>query len=98
MVFRTSGYGFPAASFKCELAALLQGYQIAMGHRFFPDNIPQDWKILTIRQAADDQHAIREALKELYPGKWVSTGASRGGMTSLFYRRFCADDVTATVA
>jgi len=98
MVFHTSGYGAPASTYESELAALLKCNQISMGHRFFSDNIPQDWTYLTIRQAADDQHAIREALKDIYPGKWVSTGASKGGMTSLYYRRFHPGDVAATVA
>jgi PS-10 peptidase S37 len=98
MVFYTSGYGTPADNYVSELAALVDGNQIVMGHRFFSDNIPQDWKYLTIRQAADDQHAIREALKNIYPGKWLNTGASKGGMASLYYRRFYPDDVTATVA
>jgi hypothetical protein len=98
MVFYTSGYGSPSYSYVSELAALLNGNQIVMGHRFFSDNIPQDWKCLTIRQAADDQHAIREAIKDIYPGKWVSTGVSKGGMTSLNYRRFYPEDVAATVA
>jgi hypothetical protein len=53
---------------------------------------------LTIRQAADDQHRIRQVLGSLYPGKWVSGGASKGGMTALFYRRFHPGDVEATVA
>jgi hypothetical protein len=98
MVFYTSGYGSQSYSYVSELAALLNGNQIVMGHRFFSDDIPQDWTCLTIRQAADDQHAIREALKDIYPGKWVSTGVSKGGMTSLYYRRFYPEDVAATVA
>jgi hypothetical protein len=98
VVFYTSGYGTPFSTYDSELAALLKCNQITMGHRFFSDNIPQDWKYLTIRQAADDQHAIREALKDIYPGKWVNTGISKGGMASLFYRRFHPDDVAATVA
>ena len=98
MVFYTSGYGTPSSSYESELAALLKCNQIVIGHRFFSDNIPLDWKYLTIRQAADDQHAIRAALKDIYPGKWVNTGISKGGMTSLYYRRFHPDDVAATVA
>ena len=97
MVFYTSGYGISRNS-EVELTALLQGNQIMLVHRFFPAAVPPDWKYLTIRQAAGDQHRIREALRELYPGKWISTGGSKGGMTALFYRRFHPDDVDATVA
>lgn len=98
MVFYTSGYATPEGNYQSELANLLGGNQIVTGHRFFYDDIPRDWKYLTIRQAADDQHAIREALKGIYTGKWLNTGISKGGMTSLYYRRFYPDDVTATVA
>lgn len=97
MVFYTSGYGI-SRNFEPELSALLRANQILMVHRFFPDAVQPDWKFLTIRQAADDQHRIREALRNLYPGKWVSTGGSKGGMTALFYRRYHPGDVEATVA
>jgi len=97
MVFYTSGYGI-SRNLEPELSALLQSNQILLVHRFFPDADQSDWKYLTIRQAADDQHRIREALRKLYPGKWVSTGGSKGGMTALFYRRYYPGDVEATVA
>ncbi len=97
MVFYTSGYGISRNS-EPELSALLQANQILLVHRFFPNAVPPDWRYLTIQQAAADQHRIRDVLTELYPGKWVSTGGSKGGMTALFYRRFHPEDVTATVA
>ena len=97
MVFYTSGYGI-GRNFEPELSALLRANQILLVHRFFPDAVQSDWRYLTIRQAADDQHRIREALRNLYPGKWVSTGGSKGGLTALFYRRYYPSDVDATVA
>jgi hypothetical protein len=97
MVFYTSGYGI-SRNFEPELSALLKANQVLLVHRFFPGAVPPDWKYLTIRQAADDQHRIREALRSLFPAKWVSTGASKGGMTALFYRRYYPEDVSATVA
>lgn len=97
MVFYTSGYGI-SRNFEPELSALLRSNQILLVHRFFPDANLSDWRYLDIRQAADDQHRIREALRNLFPGKWVSTGASKGGITALFYRRFHPADVAATVA
>jgi hypothetical protein len=97
LVFYTSGYGI-SRNFEPELSALLQANLILLVHRFFPDAAIADWNNLTIRQAADDQHRVRETLKGIYPGKWVSTGASKGGMTALFYRRFYPADVEATVA
>ncbi len=97
MVFYTSGYGI-SRNAEPELSSLLRANQILLVHRFFPNAIPSDWQYLTIRQAAADQHRIREALRDLYPGRWISTGGSKGGMTALFYRRFHPDDVDVTVA
>jgi hypothetical protein len=97
MVFYTSGYGI-GSNFETELSALLQSNQILLVHRFFPGADQSHWPFLTISQAADDQHRIREALRQLYPRKWVSTGGSKGGMTALFYRRYHPGDVEATVA
>ena len=99
MVFYTSGYGI-GRNFEPELSALLQANQILLVHRFFEGATPEprDWRDLTIRQAATDQHRIRAALGPLYPGPWVATGGSKGGLTALFYRRYFPDDVAATVA
>ncbi|MBI9069308.1 MAG: hypothetical protein JEZ09_18570 [Salinivirgaceae bacterium] len=83
-----------------ELTNLLKGNQINIEHRFFkdsrPDSIP--WDKLTIWQAATDQHKIINALKELYQGKWVSTGISKGGQATMFHRYFYPNDVDAGVA
>jgi hypothetical protein len=38
------------------------------------------------------------ALEGLYSAQWISTGASKGGMTSIYHRRFYPGDVDGTVA
>ncbi|RYG33125.1 peptidase, partial [bacterium] len=43
-------------------------------------------------------HRIVEAFRPVYRGKWVSTGASKGGQTALFHKCFYPDDVDAVVA
>ncbi len=98
-VFFTTGYGVSRNSER-ELTKLMNANQILLVHRFFPNArpAPLDWTRLTIRQAAADQHRIRELLGSVYNGKWVSSGGSKGGMTALFYKRFYPDDVDATVA
>jgi len=98
MVFYTTGYGVNRNSEK-GITSLIQGNQILLVHRYFPNAIPQaGWEYLTIWQAASDQHRIKELLKKIYIGNWVSSGGSKGGMTSLFYRYYFPDDITATVA
>jgi hypothetical protein len=72
-------------------------------HRFFGTSKPDPeadppWQYLTVRQAAADHHHIIEALKPLYPGRWVTEGASKGGMTALYHHRFYPNDVDAVIA
>lgn len=85
-----------------ELAVLFKGNQVTIEHRFFEKSVPEGgipWEYLTIRQAATDQHEIIQALKEyLYPrNKWVSTGISKGGQTTVFHRYFYPADVDVSV-
>lgn len=100
VVLHTSGYYEYDQPFAAELTGLLDGNQIEVEQRFFspsrPD--PADWSLLTIAQAAADHHRIVQALKPIYGGVWLATGASKGGMTSIYHRRFYPDDVAATVA
>jgi hypothetical protein len=100
-VVYNSGYFVLRLPLRSELTQMIGGNQLSMEHRYFEPSRPEpaDWARLDIEQAAADQHAIVAALRErLYPGRWLSTGASKGGMTSLFHRRFYPDDVDATVA
>jgi hypothetical protein len=99
MVFGAYGYGATSQSGE-ELAEILRGNGLYVTHRYFPGSRPDpaDWRHLDIRQAAADHHGIVTLLKEIYPGTWVSAGASKSGMTALFHRRFYPSDVAATVA
>ncbi|HVV88494.1 MAG TPA: S28 family serine protease [Kofleriaceae bacterium] len=100
MVVYNSGYFVSPFPLRSEVTAIVGGNQLSMEHRFFapsrPD--PADWTKLDIAEAAADQHRIVEALRPLYHGRWLTTGASKGGMTSLFHRRFYPDDVDGTIA
>jgi hypothetical protein len=98
VVLVTEGYG-AYGNRPGELTRLLGANQVSVEHRFFGRSVPSplDWSKLTVRQSADDLHAIVSALKALYPGPWVSTGASKGGQTALFYKTFYPDDVDAIV-
>lgn len=95
----TEGYAARGAS-GGELQTILGGNQVTVEHRFFGRSIPApvQWEYLTVKQSADDLHAIVTKLKAIYTGKWVSTGASKGGQTSLFYKCYYPEDVDATVA
>jgi len=99
LVVWTSGYFDYYLDNETEPAVLLQANQISIEHRFFgtsrPD--PADWTKLTIEQMADDEHAIVQALAQLYTGPRIASGGSKGGMTATYYRRFFPDDVAGTV-
>ncbi|GGK37026.1 tripeptidyl aminopeptidase [Pilimelia terevasa] len=99
MVLHTTGYWL-GGSKRSEPAQLIEGNQLSTEQRFFRDSTPApaDWSALTIAQAAADHHRFVTALRPLYQAKWLSTGASKGGMTSVYHRRFYPGDVDATVA
>ncbi|MFP2896825.1 S28 family serine protease [Corallococcus sp. 4LFB] len=99
-VLASTGYGISTFPYQTEPTYLVQGNQLLVEHRFFTPSIPQpaNWRLLSIEQAAADHHRIVKALKPLFPGKWISTGGSKGGMTSLYHRAFFPRDVDATVA
>ncbi len=100
VVLHTTGYGCEGALWEEEPTLLLNANQITVEERFFQSSVPSshDWTKLDIRQAAADHHAIVQALKPLFSGKWMSTGISKGGMTSVYHRRFYPADVDATLA
>lgn len=74
--------------------------RIGVEHRYFGRSIPSPlvWEHLTVKNAADDMHVIVTSFKKLYSGKWVATGASKSGQTSLFFKCYYPNDVDVTVA
>jgi hypothetical protein len=98
VVLASSGYSI--SSSVTELGNTFATNVLQVEHRYFPPSIPEnpDWKLLNIKQSAADYHDITMALKSIYKGKWVNTGASKGGMTSVYFRRFYPNDIDATVA
>lgn len=98
VVLETEGYA-AMANHPTELAGILKSNQIIVEHRYFGRSRPDSlqWEYLTLRQSADDLHAVVQSLKSLYAGKWVSTGTSKGGQTTLVYRYFYPYDVDASV-
>ena len=101
-VIVTEGYGAAYAlrsQYREELSKLLNANMIFVEYRHFLESIPEpkDWQYLTAENSADDLHAITTAFKNIYPGKWIATGISKGGQTTLLYRTFYPDDVDISV-
>ncbi|GAA2753073.1 S28 family serine protease [Kitasatospora cinereorecta] len=99
-VFYTNGYTLGTTPSRTEPTRLLDGNQVSIEYRYFTPSRPEpaDWTKAGIRQAAADAHRVITALKRVYPGSWISTGASKGGMSSVYHRRFYPHDVDGTVA
>lgn len=98
IVLTSSGYSISRS--RNELSRTFGYNVLQVEHRYFAPSIPNpaDWKYLNIKQSAGDYHVITQAFKAIYKGKWVNSGASKGGMTSVYHRRFFPNDLDATVA
>jgi hypothetical protein len=98
VVLVTAGYD-ANYYYTSEIAAELRCNQVMVEHRYFgrsqPDSL--DWCYLDTWQAASDHHRIVQMFRQLYPGKWVSTGISKGGQSVMYHSFFYPDDVDARV-
>ena len=100
IVTEGSGAAYALRSqYREELSKLLNANMIFVEYRYFLESTPEpkDWQYLTAENSADDLHAITTAFKNIYPGKWIATGISKGGQTTLLYRTFYPDDVDISV-
>lgn len=92
-VMNTQGYQLNRS--KNEVATILNANYINIEHRYCGKSVPSPlvWEYLNLEQATADLHRINELFKKIYTGKWVSTGISKGGQTTIFYRYFYPNDV-----
>ena len=98
VVINTAGYA-QGRNRIGELTKLLKANQVNVEHRFFGESLPDslDYRYLNLKQATADLHHITQLLKNIYKGKWVSTGISKGGVTTIFYRYFYPQDVDVSI-
>jgi len=101
-VFVTEGYGAAAAAGAArsnELADLFDTNLIVVEHRYFLESTPtpRNWEYLTAENSAYDLHQLFTALKTVYPQKWIATGVSKGGQTTMIYCTFFPDDMDIAV-
>jgi len=82
-----------------EVEQILDANNIGVEYRFFGKSIPDSmqWQYLTIEQATADLHAINQLFKKIYAGKWLSTGISKGGQTTLYYKYYYPEDVDVAI-
>lgn len=82
-----------------EPTKLLNANQITVEHRYYGSSIPDsmDYRHLNMKQQTADLHRIRQVFSDIYSGKWISTGGSKGGVTTIFYRYFYPKDVDVSI-
>jgi hypothetical protein len=99
MVLVTEGYA-AGKNYVRELAEILNANELQVEYRYFGESKPAraDWNFLTCRHSSFDYHRIHTLFKSFYKRKWVSTGWSKGGQTSLIYRRHFPEDTAAVIA
>ncbi len=101
-VIVTEGYGGEYAlnpRYQEELSRLFNTNVVFVEHRYFLESTPEplNWDYLTAENSAYDLHNVTTTFKQLYTGKWISTGISKGGQTVMIYRTFFPDDVDISV-
>jgi len=97
VIMNTSGYGLSRRP--NELVEFLQCNYLTIEHRYFGESKPEnmEWEYLNLQQVTADLHKINETFKSIYRGKWISTGISKGGQTTIYYRYFYPDDVVLSI-
>lgn len=80
-----------------EIAHRYKANFIQIEHRYFQYSAPDKcWEQLDdcrAEEAAEDFHALFEALKKVFKGKWVMSGVSKGGITTLLQHTFFPNDM-----
>lgn len=82
-----------------ELAGYFDANVVFVEHRFFGESRPAGcpWEYMTETQALQDLHAVRQLFGKIYTGKWIATGISKGGETTIEYRAYYPEDVDVSV-
>jgi len=87
--------------FDDELAVLFDANAIWIEHRYQGSSAPigadWDWTQLTIKNGATDMHRVIDSFKHLYGANWVSTGASKGGITATYHSYFFPNDLDGRI-
>lgn len=94
----TNGYNKDRNSIT-EVASLTKSNQLNVEHRYFGESMPDtlDYSYLSFEQVTADLHRIRTLFSTINTGKWISTGISKGGTTTIFYKYFYPDDVDVSI-
>ena len=83
-----------------ELSALFDANVVLCEYRYFAESVPEptNWDYMTVDNSLADYHHVRQVFGQLFTGKWISTGISKGGQTTMFYRATYPNDVDVSVS
>ena len=83
-----------------ELGRLFGANLVLCEYRYFNQSVPEpcNWDYMTVGNSLRDLHNVRTTIGQLFKGKWISTGASKGGQTTMFYRAYYPNDVDVSVS
>ena len=89
-----------------EISKMYDGNYINVEYRYFSQSAPEGlsnkstelWQYLTDYNASKDFHNIISQLKEILSGRWVFTGASKGGQAANIFAYYFPDDADAYVS
>lgn len=107
IVFVTEGYAlrdegevYGQDDYKDELTEIFRCNQIVVEHRYFGKSVPAacDWNYNTIENQANDLHRINLIFREIFKSqKFISTGHSKGGQTTIYYESYFPEDIDIAV-
>lgn len=83
-----------------ELCQLFNANMVFCEYRYFGPSTPEpcDWTYMTVRNSLRDLHHVNQTLRSVFKGKWISTGISKGGQTTMFYRAYYPEDMDVSVS
>ncbi len=96
-VMETQGYWLNTK--RNEIEKITAANNLNIEYRFFGKSLPDSmqWNYLTVQQAMADLHKINQLFRDIYKNKWISTGISKGGSTTIYYKYFFPNDVDLAI-
>lgn len=92
-------YAFSNPNYMEELTKIMDANILFVEYRYFSGSTPEpcDWQYLTVLNSMTDYHNIITSFKPFYKAKWASTGISKGGSTSIYFRAHFPEDLDVSV-
>ncbi len=94
-----------------ELSRLFDANVVVCEYRYFGESVPEGlpqlegvkrgmdyWQWMTVDNSLADLHRVRLSMGTVFRGKWIATGISKGGQTTMFYRATYPNDMDVSVS